>query len=1029
MLNYYEDTMPLQTNQDEYLKYYIDESLPLFDKFNIIIKKGQTFQRQALLTNLNIYVKNSLFQPLIQFIIAEIETWDTDTIILFPKSLYILLTKELSSIDNELFNIIFGHMINIIASGNEKLSIEYIKYYDLIIEYYTKIFNNENSFPFIINDDICEKIFVLGKFGQNLLNRKLCCYLSSSICRLIRNINNENCQKLYNRIYFLFCDSEKTTETQMSRELKYLLPIFNKDMNKNKDILEAIKSYLNHDSDHVIQATTILSLLNNMNFINEEIKELLIEKINEVIDDDNYENEYKDQMIEVVINYIYNEYYKNNNGNNLESCNNDINKFKFIGEYLMKEKINLLGINNFDKISVIIKNNNLYINNEDEEKITIDDVFIKIYNSVFTKNSDNNADIFYKKNELEDNLNSSNLVKNGADKEQMKKLFYQNLPKILKSVNNFVSNKYIYEKFNNLFKKDLIITVLKYYEISTNTNKKIDKKDNILYQVLFTLLNLSNNYTNDYYFKLFQNIISNIINYYKYSSDLLRSENHFLIAKTLQKIIKHIYKFFKSTCGNIKEKEKISADKIYDEIFSNLLSKVLLDQKLGNHIKIEYINIFPHLILYGNNRNNYINFIEDEILKSVYFYTRRYSINYLNKCFEVFSINSLIKFGFIDYIFLLINDDNNIISACIINLIFKYRKKIAIYSPNTIQKIIKTLTKINKLNKDNQLVKNFDVEKNRIIKKFLIFKLEDEENEDETLEIKEKEKKLISRETEILGKINFSQSPDKISKPNSRMNSNFVYNNNSVIRNDETIKNESKNTKFSFTQQKEKMKNKKSWIEKSGSMGVIYNVNNSKKVLPKINHSSIRNNLSMKDKDLKNDMTISNTNKVHKFHNNSNNKLIICIKDKDKEISPMKNVIKLKSSSCLIRLPSANEHKSRKSLPLCFSSKNNNNFLVNIKNLYNEEKEYRTINIKDINNGSTINNNKKYLNNGSKIIMNDIINGNDTQSNSIQCVKNNNNNNKNFSITYRVNSKNIKLKKDNYFNISNRIFINANINK
>ena len=1029
MLNYYEDTMPLQTNQDEYLKYYIDESLPLFDKFNIIIKKGQTFQRQALLTNLNIYVKNSLFQPLIQFIIAEIETWDTDTIILFPKSLYILLTKELSSIDNELFNIIFGHMINIIASGNEKLSIEYIKYYDLIIEYYTKIFNNEKPFPFIINDDICEKIFVLGKFGQNLLNRKLCCYLSSSICRLIRNINNENCQKLYNRIYFLFCDSEKTTETQMSRELKYLLPIFNKDMNKNKDILEAIKSYLNHDSDHVIQATTILSLLNNMNFINEEIKELLIEKINEVIDDDNYENEYKDQMIEVVINYIYNEYYKNNNGNNLESCNNDINKFKFIGENLMKEKINLLSINNFDKISAIIKNNNLYINNEDEEKITIDDVFIKIYNSVFTKNSDNNADIFYKKSELEDNLNSSNLVKNGADKEQMKKLFYQNLPKILKSVNNFVSNKYIYEKFNNLFKKDLIITVLKYYEISTNTNKKIDKKDNILYQVLFTLLNLSNNYTNDYYFKLFQNIISNIINYYKYSSDLLRSENHFLIAKTLQKIIKHIYKFFKSTCGNIKEKEKISADKIYDEIFSNLLSKVLLDQKLGNHIKIEYINIFPHLILYGNNRNNYINFIEDEILKSVYFYTRRYSINYLNKCFEVFSINSLIKFGFIDYIFLLINDDNNIISACIINLIFKYRKKIAIYSPNTIQKIIKTLSKINKLNKDNQLVKNFDVEKNRIIKKFLIFKLEDEENEDETLEIKEKEKKLISRETEILGKINFSQSPDKISKPNSRMNSNFVYNNNSVIRNDETIKNESKNTKFSFTQQKEKMKNKKSWIEKSGSMGVIYNVNNSKKVLPKINHSSIRNNLSMKDKDLKNDMTISNTNKVHKFHNNSNNKLIICIKDKDKEISPMKNVIKLKSSSCLIRLPSANEHKSRKSLPICFSSKNNNNFLVNIKNLYNEEKEYRTINIKDINNGSTINNNKKYLNNGSKIIMNDIINGNDTQSNSIHCVKNNNNNNKNFSITYRVNSKNIKLKKDNYFNISNRIFINANINK
>ena len=29
--------MPLVTNQDDYLKFYIDESLPLFDKINTII--------------------------------------------------------------------------------------------------------------------------------------------------------------------------------------------------------------------------------------------------------------------------------------------------------------------------------------------------------------------------------------------------------------------------------------------------------------------------------------------------------------------------------------------------------------------------------------------------------------------------------------------------------------------------------------------------------------------------------------------------------------------------------------------------------------------------------------------------------------------------------------------------------------------------------------------------------------------------------------------------------------------------------
>ena len=59
-----EDIMPLITNQDDYfdyLKYYIDESLPLFDKINIIIKKGNSMQRQALINNLNSYVHDSLF--------------------------------------------------------------------------------------------------------------------------------------------------------------------------------------------------------------------------------------------------------------------------------------------------------------------------------------------------------------------------------------------------------------------------------------------------------------------------------------------------------------------------------------------------------------------------------------------------------------------------------------------------------------------------------------------------------------------------------------------------------------------------------------------------------------------------------------------------------------------------------------------------------------------------------------------------------------------------------------------------------
>ena len=264
---YYEDTMPLVTNEDDYLKYFFEESLPSFDKLNIIIKKVQPFQRQALLNNISIYIKSSLLKPLIQFIISEIETWDIETLLLFPKCLHNLLIKYLSSLDNELFNIIFKHIIISISSGNEKLSKEYIYYFEIVVVYYTKEFNKNTGkkFPFIIGDDIYEIIFNLGKFGQSPENTRLCCYLASCMCRIMGpGEDNENIQKMFNRICFLFCDLEKTTETQISRELNYLIPIFKGKMLEKNDIVRAIESYINHDSDHIIQANAIISLLVNI---------------------------------------------------------------------------------------------------------------------------------------------------------------------------------------------------------------------------------------------------------------------------------------------------------------------------------------------------------------------------------------------------------------------------------------------------------------------------------------------------------------------------------------------------------------------------------------------------------------------------------------------------------------------------------------------------------------------------------------------------------------------------------------------
>ena len=574
---YYEDTMPLVTNENDYLKYFFEESLPSFDKLNIIIKKGQPFQRQALLNNISIYIKSSLLKPLIQFIISEIETWDIETLLLFPKCLHNLLIKYLTSLDNELFNIIFKHIIISISSGNEKLSKEYIYYFEIVVVYYTKEFNKNTGkkFPFIIGDDIYEIIFNLGKFGQSPENTRLCCYLASCMCRIMGPVeDNENIKKMFNRICFLFCDLEKTTETQISRELNYLIPIFKGKMLEKNDIVRAIESYINHDSDHIIQANAIISLLVNIKYISNELKKLAIEKVKEIFDDNNYEEEYKNNIIETIINSLYNECllyeskdnkYEDNKDNDKEQIHEIVNKIlemDFMKKFLNNNKIDPLLINNFVKINLILKTCTLYNNcygnllygsNNEEGMIAIDDIFSKIYSKLFPKtpaqNNNNN------------NTTLSNSLIEETTNENLQKLFIINLYKIVPCLHNLKNNKCLYDKMNNLFKKDSIISILSKYEDEYSINN-CSKEYNYFYKLLVMLLEESqyifnnsnkmcinnststttntNNFSQNenYYIKLFHNILGNIFSHYNQSPQTFTNQIHFLIAKTLQKIIK-----------------------------------------------------------------------------------------------------------------------------------------------------------------------------------------------------------------------------------------------------------------------------------------------------------------------------------------------------------------------------------------------------------------------------------------------------------------------------------------------------------
>ena len=485
MLNYYEETMPLVTDEDEYKKYLIDESLPLFDKLNQIIRKGFPVQRQALLNNLNLYIDNSLFQSLIQYIIAEIETWDSETRILFPKCLHNILINYLSSIKNDLFNIILKHIILSISSGNEKVSKEYILYFDKIVENYTNKFNNGEIFPYQIGNDIFEIIISLGKFGQSTENIRLCCYLSSCMCRLVGHVEeNENIQKMLNRIILLFGDLENSTERQISRELRYLIPIFKGKILEKNDIIKAIKSYLNHDWDHAIQTTTVVSLLVNFEFINQEMKDLICDKIREILDDNNYEEEHKNNIIENFINMLYNKcvtYDEKRKGKKsnyyvdyeLNDFINNALQMNFMKNFIYKDKIDPLLIINFNKINIILQHSSYYNSNNDnnensnylrnfnyDEGLTIENIFFHIFLKIFPKSNNNPI-----------NISNPISTQNENSNDNLIKLLLINLHKMIPCLNNLKYSRHLYEKVGCLFKKDSIVSLLKIYEREFTNNK------------------------------------------------------------------------------------------------------------------------------------------------------------------------------------------------------------------------------------------------------------------------------------------------------------------------------------------------------------------------------------------------------------------------------------------------------------------------------------------------------------------------------------------------------------------------------
>ena len=665
--NYYEETMPSESNDEEYLQYLYDEEIPLFQRLTTIIKKGEPFQRQALLSKLNLIQSSGNFKTLMVYILNDIQTWDKETITSFPKYIYPLFTKPrdvlLKSIDNELFNLLFKKIISIISSTEEQISKEYMIYLEKIIEHFNKE-KKENSlnFPYEIKNE-----------NETDINKQLSCCLCCAVIRLVNNIKDNHVEKLFGRICYLFTYTEKQIETQFGRELEFLLAYFGQKILDNSDVTRAIISYIDRDSDPVLQTTTIISLIRNLHvFKDGDIVKKLLSKIKEIFSDDvNFEQVNKNKIFfELIKNVEKN--YKNIDINIIKKLFND----EFITDFIEKNNKEEIIIENFDVIFFIYENvvNELEIfnSNENEEidkekknnsKLNYNNLFFNIYNQYFNIDNSNNY-LTQRKGNFTENENFD------------KKILYINLMKILPFLNGFEKNRCLFDKFNHLFNNDNIICALYSYaehfsDCSADTNPKTN---NIFYNLMHFFLkkNFENQKLNlkttnlnslsvpkkevnsfnheGHYLKLFNNILTNIFDTFNESPKSFNNSIHLLLCDFFQKIIKKLYKYLIPT---MRELDKLmqsnlfleymsrikikSLDKIFDEIFYNYLIKIINNQKLGNHIRNESIKVVPYLILYGKNRVNYFKYIQEHIIQSKFFFSRRYSIVYLEKCLQIFS--------------------------------------------------------------------------------------------------------------------------------------------------------------------------------------------------------------------------------------------------------------------------------------------------------------------------------------------------------------------------------------------------------
>ena len=489
----------------------------------------------------------------------------------------------------------------------------------------------------------------LGKFGQHVINRKYCIYLSICILRL-NNIYNED---IYKRIILLTEDCERMVKYECAYQLRYLYEsikkfIFNENQKyiKLKTINEIYKSYLD-DMEISLRTIVIESILYSIgedNIKNGELIEEMNKHIKNIFNqDDTYlldeDIHYIIYLFTALTNYLIK--IEILDKNLFESFNCFINNFIFLKRKKTFDYSFIFEI--FDKVIIVIK------------KYKANSLLNKLFNHIYTQSlfppemDDTliitNNSFYNSQSDFGDNNKFRNTFINL--KNSYKKLFYQHLCIIIRELNNDILTKEVLEnifpfisipennltnKKNNSKKKFNEKTFIKEYSIRNEMREVVYKLDDIF--KVFIEINSVNFFYNFFLnFDCFTKMLKNFTN------DDKTNKYYILIIKIIKAFENSIEFLFKKFYDNKYEQYENFISHIY-----NFGIQYLSPETSSYEINIEIIKLFVIIIKFWINRDEIINLFYKNYFQNNSFFYRRFYVVFAQNCYEYLSFNIIKKY-------------------------------------------------------------------------------------------------------------------------------------------------------------------------------------------------------------------------------------------------------------------------------------------------------------------------------------------------------------------------------------------------